>query len=325
MDTCARNQLKGEESGGTGRLTRRVSAANMPKAPSKEDAESLGTCMQTMSLEERERNAQEDIEEMEREERVALLEAKRDLLERRRAARVGTAGAGSVRLAMEAIQDGGGVSHPFPPTPTVTTGHSTYGTTRARRRSRSRRCHRSSSGSRSRSSSADRRKRSKWSLKRFTVGAKEVRKLNAYELMGASILWLLDIDDLNVVDYKAFLEHMHFMTVRAMHDDFKDSAHVEYDTAIRKMAESMGFAAFSKAQNGTSVLHYGAQNMRPKKHVASAGGARKAAPRVQDGKRSCFHWNREAGCPKTEDSCGFGHWCGKCGSKAHIRPKCSKD
>ena len=56
--------------------------------------------------------------------------------------------------------------------------------------------------------------------------------LNAYELIGASIRWFLSIEGLNMNDVRAFLEHIEFLSVRAMHDDFKDSTHVEYDLAV---------------------------------------------------------------------------------------------
>ena len=151
-----------------------------------------------------------------------------------------------------------------------------------------------------------------------------MKKLNAYELMAASTMWCLDIDDLTVTDYRAFLEHMHFIAVRAMNDDFKDAAHVAYDTSVRKLAEAHGFAAFAASGNGASVIHYGAQNMRQKKSVGSTAG-RKQTGHTQGGKRSCFLWNKEAGCSKSEDQCGYGHWCTKCGSKSHAKHKCSRD
>ena len=153
-----------------------------------------------------------------------------------------------------------------------------------------------------------------------------MRKLNAYELIGASVLWCLDIAELTVADLRAFLDHIYFIAIRAMHDDFKDAAHVEYDAAIRKLAEAHGFAAFSKLYNGASVIHYGAQNMRTKRQGGAVSTiARRTGGFTHEGKRSCYRWNKESGCAKSEESCGFGHWCSKCGSKGHTRVKCSKD
>ena len=82
-----------------------------------------------------------------------------------------------------------------------------------------------------------RRRTRKWALKHYTVANKDVRKLN---------LWCLDIDGLTLRDHRAFLEHLHFLSVRAMTDDFKDAAHVAYDTAICKKAQVHGFATFRK-------------------------------------------------------------------------------
>ena len=93
----------------------------------------------------------------------------------------------------------------------------------------------------SRSSSSTRHRRRKWALKHYTVANKEIRKLNPHGLKAAVILWCLDIDGLTLRDHRAFLKHLHFLSVRAMTDDFKDAAHVAYDTAICKNVEVYGF------------------------------------------------------------------------------------
>ena len=96
---------------------------------------------------------------------------------------------------------------------TVTEGqageHSDYG----RHQTRGRR-HRSLSSS-SRSRSSNRGHRRKWSIQKYTVARKEVRKLNTYEL-------IVDIEGLTVMDSRSFLEQ----SICAMHDHIKDSAHV---------------------------------------------------------------------------------------------------
>ena len=48
-----------------------------------------------------------------------------------------------------------------------------------------------------------------------------------------------------------------------MHEHFKDSAHIEYDLAIRRLAETKGFPAFDSENNGISVTYFGAQNTQP--------------------------------------------------------------
>ena len=47
-------------------------------------------------------------------------------------------------------------------------------------------------------------------------------------------------------DVWAFLEHIEFLSVRAMRDNFKDYTDVEYDLAVRQVAESIGFEASHK-------------------------------------------------------------------------------
>ena len=106
-----------------------------------------------------------------------------------------------------------------------------------------------------------------------------MRKLNSLKLMVASALWCLDIDSLTMKDLRSFLEHIYFISVRAM-TDLKDSAHV----AIRKKAEVHGFTAFSEVFNGSGVVHCGPQSMKTKKGAMS-------------GRKACFHWNKELGCP----------------------------
>ena len=81
-------------------------------------------------------------------------------------------------------------------------------------------------------------------------------------------------------------------------NDFLDSAHVEYDVSVRKMAETMGFEAFASSKTGSSVLHYGAQNMRVKKVVS---GVSDFKHRVPGGKASKVALGRR----RTVDSTTF--------------------
>ena len=73
-----------------------------------------------------------------------------------------------------------------------------------------------------RSGSSSRDRRSKWALRKFTIGRKSVRWLNTYELIGTLRHWFLPIDSFNMYDVKAFLEHLEFISVRALHNDFID-------------------------------------------------------------------------------------------------------
>ena len=110
------------------------------------------------------------------------------------------------------------------------------------------------------------------------------------------------------------------ISVRAMHNDFVDSTHVEYDISVRKLAETIGFKAFSQ-NAGMSVKHYGAQNMRTSK----SSYPKRFTDRFSDQRKTCFHWNKEFGCPKTEEECGYPHACSKCFIKTHKRSECRKD
>ena len=253
-ETCARYLEQGST-----RATRQA-MKNMAKSASVDVLSDMTGSMSSMSLEERERDALATIERLELMQRVAEVEARRDRMLREM--ELHTKEVDNKRP----IQDDGRivatVTELPPKSETASAGYSAYGTSRGRTRER----RRTRSSSRSRSTSSKRR-RSKWCLKRFTIGGKEVKKLNAYELILASITWCQSIDGLNMTDMTAFLDHMALIANRAMHDDFRDGAHYEYDCAIRKLAEKLGFAAFSRDHQGTSITHYGTQNLRPQSTV----------------------------------------------------------
>ena len=84
------------------------------------------------------------------------------------------------------------------------------------------------SSSSSSSGSTERKRRSNWSLKRYTLARRDVRKLNCHELVCAITACALDIPEMFLQDHRALLQHINFITHRACHNDFKDSAHVDY-------------------------------------------------------------------------------------------------
>ena len=104
-------------------------------------------------------------------------------------------------------------------------------------------------------SSSSHRRRSKWSLKRYTHRGKDVWKLNPHELIVASKLWCLDLQSLTVADYRAFLEHINCIRTRARDDYFKDSAHVDYVVAVHVGCRVCGVCCFRKS-NGTEIYIY---------------------------------------------------------------------
>ena len=138
-----------------------------------------------------------------------------------------------------------------------------------------------------------------------------MKKLNTYELIGVCVRWCLDIDTLSVKDYKAFLQNFNFISVHAMHDHFKDSAHIKYDYVVCRLA------GFVQENNGLSVVHYEAQNMHQKvgKSTYNSISGKKPFEYTKDGKKPCFKWNREFRCSRSEEECGYG--CAKCGSHIH--------
>ena len=128
------------------------------------------------------------------------------------------------------------------------------------------------------------------------MSGKEVRKLNCYELIVASIHWCLDIDSVTVTDLRAFLEHLKCLASRVKNDDFREVSHVGYDTDVRKLAETEGFQAFDSKKKGISMFQYGTQNMKPKRPTV-----RKSTTFSNYGKVGCYRRNRESGCSRTDE------------------------
>ena len=94
---------------------------------------------------------------------------------------------------------------------------------------------------------------------------KDVRWLNPHKLIAASCLWSLDIQELTRAEYRAFIEHVSFISIHAKDDYFKDSAHVDYVLSVHRSVEYAGFGTCSKLFDGESVVHYGAQNTKARK------------------------------------------------------------
>ena len=71
-------------------------------------------------------------------------------------------------------------------------------------------------------------------MKCFTTSKKELKCINCYELICATKLWASGIKELSIANHQALLDHINFLAIRAMHNDFVDQAHAEYDEAVRK-------------------------------------------------------------------------------------------
>lgn len=207
------------------------------------------------------------------------------------------------------------------------------GTSSDRSRERTRKHHKrhrhrhrsSSSSSSSRTPTPERHRRSKWGLKKYTIDKKDVKKLNICELIEATCAWAVDQDSLDLPSAKGIFNHIAYMAGRAATDKFNDSAHVHYDLAIRKKAITEGFEAFKLGDSVYSIVHYSLENLKSKSAAKVKAHTGKSHLFVKEGKRPCYRFNKETGCDRDEERCGYGHWCAKCGSKGHKRSKCHKD
>ena len=251
------------------------SSAKMAKAMAKDPVTEIEASVSSLSLEERRTQTLREIEELRLEDEVAQLEEtrnellhKRELRNQRKLPSSATAEGGQHKPELMSEFD----TEMERPLEKAGTGYSNYGHSRRLSRDGRRQRHSSSSSS---SGSIERKRRSNWSLKHHTIAKKDVRKLNCHELVCATKGWALDIPEMTTADHRALWQHLNFISHRARHNDFVDMAHVEYDLSIRKMAESMGFKAFSNSNNGSSVIHYGAQNMQVKKPNVGAVDGRK--------------------------------------------------
>ena len=176
-----------------------VAAKLAAQADSHEDVGELDSSFSAISLEEHERCAHEAMEEVEteiciveQEDHLERLKGEREKLQRGTPTGGRTAGiekTGTTSLATGAFrtnEDEQGLTLPAPSCrehKQYKEGYSDYG--RSFWHSREPRRH----PSRSRSDSSEtRRRHSKWVLKHHMVGGKDVRKLNAYKLIAASLL-----------------------------------------------------------------------------------------------------------------------------------------
>ena len=313
--TCGRNRVE---------VPQTRAAKRMPKAALKEEMVEAGAAAKPMSLTERKQAVARRIEELEMEREVQELEEKFERLvaEKEEREQRGQPAFHDSDVMKEGAATGTkqteGEALPDQANPSVHQAYSGYG--RERLRSRDTRRRRRSSSS---STSSSRRRQSKWSLKKFTMGGKEPRKLNGYEVICATTRWALGLKGLRMADYRAMFEHINFISGRAVDNDFADVAHAEYDIAIRKQAEEMGFAAFATANQATSIVHYGSQNLRTRKATAGSTLGRRRSPHSR-ARRACYAWNGEQGCARSEDDCRYSHICSKCGGKSHRRPKCKE-
>ena len=126
--------------------------------------------------------------------------------------------------------------------------------TRERRRHRHW-CHSLSSDERT--PSRERRARSKWSVNKFKEERKDVKKKAPFELIEASCVWVVDRKDVDADSLIGFIKHICYIAGKAKSGRFVDAAHVNYDLAVRKLAFSDGFKAFS-ADNLEIALKYNA-------------------------------------------------------------------
>lgn len=290
--------------------------------------ETVEQSMAQLSLIEKRRIYEKEIEEMQMEEEVAALEKQRNKLKKRKEIREreeksakGSAGAGAIAILPEKPYTGIGKegSTDEETEEEKEEGYSMFG--RERRKTKDTRRRRRHSSSSSRSSS--RRRRGKWSLKRFTLAKKDVTKLNCHELICASTAWVLKVPELSLKDCRAMFEHLNFLSYRAMHGEYLDSAHIAYDQDVRTNAEEIGFAAFARKNQAGSVMHYSSENMKG----AKKGTSRTTIPRRMTGlstRGACYAWNGEQGCHRSDNDCRYSHVCSRCGGKGHKRPSCKQ-
>jgi len=166
--------------------------------------------------------------------------------------------------------------------------------------------------------------RSKWSLKRYTIDNKEVRKLSPWEIVEATCE-TLDIDLMTTKDHRALLVHLGFLAQRAKNDVFKESAHAEYDLTVRKRALREGFEAFRTGNEFAAISRYNYDNLRGRgdKNYKRLSKRRAHSPSkgvTKDGKAPCYTWNSREGCSR--ENCFYSHHCSKCG-KGHRLFKCT--
>ena len=197
-------------------------------------------------------------------------------------------------------------------------------TSREELQHRHRQCTSSSSSSEGRTPSRERCARSKWSLKRHVENRKDTKKLSLFELIEASFAWALDFKDTDYAKLRRFIKHIGYVIGKAKSGVFLDKEHNAFDQAVRKLAISEGFEAFSRRNGELSLKYYAYENMKRQGGMGhgmssrnSHGGSKTMY--TKDSKKPCFAFKH--------DQCtyGYGHWCSRCGARSHIRSNCPKD
>ena len=113
--------------------------------------------------------------------------------------------------------------------------------------------------------------------------------MSVMELQEASWLWFLSLDGVTVKDAQSLMSHLAYMASKAKNEVFKDTAHIRYDTAIHKLAEREGFAAFTAGNAAASLIHYGHESMKSRaKSAITATAAKGLRTFERGGKHACF-------------------------------------
>ena len=107
-----------------------------------------------------------------------------------------------------------------------------------------------------------RRARSKWSVKRFMEERKDIKKMIPFELIEASCAWVVDKKDADEESLIGFIKHIGYMAGKAKSGRFVDAAHINYDLAVRKLAVSDGYKAFTAGNPELALKYYAFEYMK---------------------------------------------------------------
>ena len=80
-----------------------------------------------------------------------------------------------------------------------------------------------------------------------------------------------------------------------------DAANVNYDLAVRKLAVSDGYKAFTAGNPEQALKYYAFEYMKkPSSNISTRPGTAHQKLFVHDGKKPCFSHNKEEGCSRDE-------------------------
>ena len=171
------------------------------------------------------------------------------------------------------------------------------------------------------------KKKSKFSIEKFTVNEKSVKKLSIFELLHAALMWGVKRAvkvGMTVKDLEGYMGHIAYMTMHATTGNYTEEAYRGYDRAVREKVKEKGIKCFKMGDQEISLLHFNLDNSRSSRDIRKLHKPISGQLRYTDTGRvrgACYGFNyNKDGCVRK--NCEWEHRCIKCRSGDHGASTC---